>query len=248
MSFDVMGGQNGCERLPSMLSVHLNDTTMRKNNSLFHLSLLLMLALVTGLAGCSDPKSANKKNFTAAIDKAIGDSIFISFDEMSIAEFNGGHGGRRLGKIEQRFENGDHYLKIRRQLFTDEKRELLVEDLVRQGVIIPWMNAYYTGQGVIDFPSDVYLFKAGKVHFAKPVKTDGNAGYAFFCGKPGVDSIIGWTAPAESNGIRMTSVKYTAKLFGVPEWASRIKDYYNNRLRSEKETILVLTDKGWSPR
>jgi hypothetical protein len=221
---------------------------MRKNTSLVTLSLLLMLTLVAGLSGCSDPKAANKKNFTAAIDKAIADSIFISLDEMSIAEFNGGHGGRRLARIEQRFENGDHYLKIRRLLFTDEKRELLVEDLVRHGIIIPWVDAYYTGQGIIDFPSDVYLFKAGNLHFARPVKVDGNAAYAFFCGKPGVDRIIGWTEPAESNGIRMTSVKYTAKLFGVPEWASRIKDYYNNRLRSEKETILVLTDKGWSPK
>ncbi|NTU92307.1 MAG: hypothetical protein HGA60_10410, partial [Chlorobiaceae bacterium] len=43
------------------------------------LSVVLMLLTVTSvMSGCSDPKAPNRKNFTDAINRAIGDSIFVS--------------------------------------------------------------------------------------------------------------------------------------------------------------------------
>ncbi len=216
--------------------------------SRFSLSVLLVLAALAGMAGCSDPKAPNRTNFTEAINKAIADSIFISLEEMSVAEFNGGHGGHRLAKIEQRFETGDHYLKVPKLLFGDRKRELLLDDLSKKGIVIPWMNAFYTGQGLFDFPNDIYLFKSAKLRFAKPVRSGGSLVYAFYCGKPGVDRIIEWTEPGESNGMKITSVRYKARMEDVPEWSSTLNKYFDESLQAEKETMLVLTSNGWRTR
>jgi hypothetical protein len=209
-------------------------------------SIFLLLAAVTGLTGCSNPRDANKKNFTEAINKAIADSIFIGLDEMPVSEFNGGRGGHRLAKIEQRFETGDHYLKVPKLLFGDRKRELLLDDLTKKGIVIPWMNAFYTGQGLFDFPNDVYLFKSAKLRYAKPVRSGGSLVYAFYCGKPAVERIIEWTEPGDSNGMKITSVKYKARLDEVPDWSSSLKKYYDESLQNDKEAMLVLTNNGWS--
>jgi hypothetical protein len=206
------------------------------------LSFILLLA---GMTGCSNPKDASRKNFTAAINRAIADSIFIGIQEMTVSEFNGGHGGLRLAKLEQRFETGDHYLKVPKPLFADRKQELLLEDLVKKGIVIPWMSAYYTGQGLYDLPNDVYLFKSSSLRYAKPVRNGASLLYAFYCGKPGVDRIVEWTEPGESNGVTITSVRYTARLDDAPDWSSGLKRYFDESLRTEKAAMLVLTDSGW---
>jgi hypothetical protein len=207
-----------------------------------------VVLLLAGMTGCSNPRDANRKNFTEAINKAIADSIFIGIQEMTVREFNSGHGGRRMAKIEQRFETGDHYLKVPKPLFADRKQELLLQDLVKKGIVIPWMGGYYTGQGLFDLPNDVYLFKSTSLHYAKPVRNGASLVYAFYCGKPGVDRIIEWTEPGVSNGVTITSVRYKARLDAVPEWSSGLKKYLNEGLQAEKDAMLVLTDKGWRTR
>lgn len=209
---------------------------------------LSVILLMAGMTGCSNPKDANRKNFTEAINKAIADSIFIGIQEMPVSEFNGGHGGRRLAKIEQRFETGDHYLKVPKLLFSDRKQELLIDDLVKKGVIIPWMSAFYTGQGLFDLPVDVYLFKSSGLRYAKPVRNGSSLVYVFYCGRPGVDKIIEWTEPGESNGAKITSVRYKARLDDAPDWSSGLKRYFDEGLQTEKDAMLVLTNNGWRTR
>lgn len=216
---------------------------LSKNRSLF--ILLLLLAAVAALSGCSDPKAANRQNFTDAINHAIGDSIFVSLEEMPVSEFNGGHGGIRLAKLEQRFETGDRYLKSRKMLFNDRKRELLIADMVAKGILIPWMEGYYTGQGPYDAPSDVYLFKAAQQHNAHAVPAGGTVFYQFYCGRPGVEKIVKWTEPASSSGSTISSVTYRARLVDSPEWATGFRKYLDESLKGDKQAMLVLTPEGW---
>lgn len=217
--------------------------------SLRLLSVVLMLLTVTSvMSGCSDPKAPNRKNFTDAINRAIGDSIFVSLEEIPVSEFNGGHGGRRLSKLDQRFETGDHYLKTRKMLFNDRKKELLVSDLVEKGMLIPWMEGYYTGRGPFDAPVDVYLFKAAQVHHAQLARAGTTVFYQFYCGKPGVSKIVSWTEPGSSTGVTISSVTYQARLTDAPEWASSLRKYLDESLGGEKEAMLVLTPEGWRTR
>ncbi len=205
----------------------------------------LLFLLVALLGGCAGPDAPNRKNFTEAINRSIADSIFINLDELPVAAFNGGHGGRRLSKLEQRFEPGDHYLKVPKSLIADSRMELFLDDLVRHGVLIPWMQSYYTGQGLFDRPVDIYLFKAAGLRYARPVRQAGQTGYAFFCGRPVVDRILGWVEPRVSNGTKITSVRFRARLADVPDWSSRLGGYLDASLRSEHEAMLVLTPNGW---
>jgi hypothetical protein len=219
--------------------------TRTRNRSLF---ILLMLAGLAGLSACSNPQAPNRRNFTAAINRAISDSIFVSLEEMSVGEFNGGHGGRRLAKFEQRFETGDHYLKIRRQLFSDRKRELLIADLVRSGILIPWMDGYYTGQGPSDTPWDIYLFKTAQLRHARAIPASGSLYWQFYCGHPGVEKIVGWTEPGEASGVKVSNVTYRARLFDSPGWVSGLGKYLDETLGGDKEAMLVLGPDGWHTR
>lgn len=207
--------------------------------------LLLLFGVASAITGCSKPTDANRRNFTDAINVAIADSIFIGFEEMPVIEFNSGYGGRRLARTEQRFETGDRYLKVPRQLFNDRKRALLIEDLVGHDILIPWMKGYFTGQGPFDIPNDIYLFKAAHLSKAKVFRSGAATIHQFYCGKPGVGKIVGWTEPGKSNGVTITSVSYQVKLFDSPDWSSSLRKYLDETLSGEKNAMLVLTAEGW---
>jgi len=219
----------------------------KRRRILFFPFVLMLLGLIAAtLTGCSKSESGNREQFAAAINRAVGDSIFVTLEEMPRNEFERGRGEASPVVASQRVEPGDSYLKSRAIVFNNPHYASCVDALVKSGVLIPLRTGYYTGQGPNDAPWDVCLFKASQHKHGTAFNIVGNVFWQFYCGRYAVDSITGWSKPDISNGETTISVTYHLKQTDAPEWAHG--GSVDPNLRDEQKALLTLTPDGWQVR
>ena len=224
------------------MAVMIRSLDKRRRILFFPFMLMLLGLMVATLTACSKSESGNREQFAAAINRAVGDSIFVTLEEMPRSEFERGYSEASPIAASQRLKPGDSYVKSRHIVFNNPYQSSCLAALVASGVLIPWREGYYTGQGPNDAPWDVYLFKASQHKRGTAFKIVGNVFWQFYCGRYAVDSITGWSKPDISNGETAISVTYRLKQIDAPEWAHGGSVDLN--FRDERKAILILTPNG----
>ena len=196
---------------------------------------IMFIALAVMVAGCSDPKAANEKNFKASIQKLLDakypkcyivqtfPAIPNPYFSHEVAEFKALTTAGLLSEKEEPHEVPDGW---------QGKKKIVMRtvfDLTEEG------KKFYKAE------AGVFLMKGAQ------------GGLCF--GKASVQEITQFTEPSDMMGMRGSNVSFTYSVSDFPAWAKSPEilaafDRIKSDLDSEKtpikgDTILVLTNKGW---
>lgn len=194
---------------------------------------ITLIAVAVLLSACSDPKSANEKNFKIAIQKKLDEARPTCY---VIANFP--------GTIPNSLDNDKLSFKalVDAGMLTVKDESRMTTGLMFNKVAV---------QPVFS------LTEEGKKYY-KPAMMKSGLGDDFggFCfGKPIVREIVEFTEPADVMGGRVSQVTYTYELSELPAWAKQPqivaalpklkKDVESEKTPIKTRDILVLTNNGW---
>src|SRR3546814_717918 len=201
---------------------------------------LVCLAALT-VTACSDPKEANKSNFTTAINNWIeknppcisiprgritpdsaGDAPFPRYLDASpvTAKYAIESRARERAPFDALVEAGlmsveEATISVKAGLFGDQTRDLPVRayDLTEEG-------------------KKVVSSEGEKTAFSSPA-------HRFCYGVPNVDEVLQFTEPADAMGVKISQVTYRYHLRDLPEWArnERVQAAFPQLKRSEERRV-----------
>lgn len=189
---------------------------------------IVFIALAVLIAGCSDPKAANEKNFAMAIQKTLD------------AEYPRCYVEAKFPATIEGFDMNNH-----KAVFPALVKAGLLSEKEESREVTDWMG------GKKELVVRVYdLTETGKQFY----KADGeNNGFCF--GKATVKEITEFTEPSDAQGVRASQVKFTYIVSDFPSWAKSPEMLAANTslkedVESEKTPInsldvLALTNNGW---
>lgn len=196
------------------------------------MKIIVIIAGLVVLAGCSDAMDANKTNFENVLNKTLAEDpvcfgISILGDNMS--KFPVTYSKRALAYA--------HNTKNLNQFI---KTGLVSSETVTLEAKTHWGGSQ-TG-------TKYDLTEMGKKYFVE------DSYLSRFCyGNKVLNEIIEYTEPAETGGVKVSTVKYSYIVEDIPDWAKNdylkniVKEALNSRDEPIKdETVLYLTNKGWS--
>ncbi|MCH4267227.1 MAG: hypothetical protein LKF80_02365 [Brevundimonas sp.] len=214
----------------------------------------IVLAAVAALvAGCSNPKAADKKNF----ETAINDWISKNPPCLSLPSGSVRAAGRPAdaGVFPHYVEAAvsEHPMRLENQ----KKAAAPFEALAAAGLLKGepteiTQSGYFAGpqpkMAVIAYT----LTPEGEKAFSEKGNSRMMADPSFCYGEPAVKEIVRFTEPGEMMGMMVSQVDYTWQLNNMPEWAKSkaMQDVFPQLARDTAETlegkaIVVLTNDGW---
>lgn len=193
------------------------------------------VALFMVLAGCSDPKRANDKNFKNAI-QAYLDTVYPKC--YFYAKFP--------------LQIDTDFLDRRAALQGLAKAGLLTEKELSRKEFKNW-----SGSSTLLIKSEYALTDTGRKYYNADAGQPINRDTGGFCvGKATVREITLFTEPADMFGHRVTQVNYTYRVDKLPDWAAlpevtsaipALKEAVNSAATPINATnTLILTNNGWA--
>lgn len=192
------------------------------------------VAVLVALTGCSDPKTANEKNFKIAA-QAYLDSVYPKCYHTQIFPVT-----------------SDYYEGEKRYVLPAlAKAGLLSEQNLSRVEVKSWL-----GEGKFLVKSAFDLTEEGRKFYTEPTKTTDKGKSGGFCfGKAEVTGLARFTEPSDIGGHRLSRVNYSYAVSEIPAWAKSddivavipsLKADAESGVEPLKRTdTFVLTNNGW---
>lgn len=190
---------------------------------------IVLIALAVMVAGCSDPKAVNEKNFKAAIQKVLD------------TEYPRCYVKANFPATVEDFDMNNHKAVFPALV----KAGLLSEKEESHEVPDGWM-----GRKKVVVVRVYDLTEIGKQFYSADTK---HGGFCF--GKATVKEITEFTEPSDMMGMRASQVKFTYIVSDFPDWAqspemlaanvSLQADVESEKTPINSRDVLALTNNGW---
>ena len=207
-------------------------------------SLLLCLMAVGWLSACTDPREANKENFTEALNSTLvsKQALIPAPGVPSTAE----RGMMVIKDLEALNETDEEPTRAERTAF---RRQLTYAKLLQSNGLIKIEHGYYKQR---NYRGDIVNVYGYKLRFNEKYSQDivrmKDGKITLVAGYIGVKDIISFTKPTTVRGRTTSRVNYTRTVIGRPEWATDPVIEYSGiaaRMKGQVTANLELDDSGW---
>lgn len=217
-------------------------------------SVVVLAAVAALVAGCSNPKAADKKNFETAINDWISKNppcLSLPSGSVRAADRPADAGVFPL-YVEAAVSN--HPMRLENQ-----KKAAAPFEVMAAAGLLKGEPAEITQSGYFAGPQPKLAVVAYTLtpEGEKAFKPRGEGGFwssqpGFCYGEPAVKEIVRFTEPGEMMGMTVSQVDYTWQLKNMPEWAKSkpMQDVFPQLARDNAETLegkaaVVLMNEGW---
>lgn len=203
------------------------------------------------IAGCDDPKAANKENFQAAIQKYLDGEPALCL---------------RLNlptNVDKALLNGAYTLyreplkgESAYQVEDTQKKKAIADQLVALGLLKSEAKTLSVAPNLFS-PEEKVDVAATAYYLADPaqftVEDRGFSTVTKLCtGKLKVTEITAFSEPADAMGMKVSRVNYKVTATDLAAWTndSTLKAAYSGELqiKTERKTDVILTNEGWVER
>jgi len=216
-------------------------------------SVVVLAAVAALVAGCSNPKAADKKNFETAINDWISKNppcLSLPSGSVRAADRPADAG---IFPLYVEAAVSDHSMRLEIQ----KKAAAPFEALAAAG-LMKGEPAEITQSGYFPGPQPKVAVVAytltpeGEKAFSEKGNSRLMATPSFCYGEPAVKEIVRFTEPGEMMGMTVSQVDYTYQLKNMPEWAKSkaMQEIFPQLARDNAETLegkaaVVLMNEGW---
>lgn len=215
---------------------------------MFFRKTLFAALLTTGfLAGCDDPKAANKENFQAAIQKYLDGepAVCLRLNLLTNVDKTLLDGAYTLYREPLKGENAY-------QVEDSQKKKVIADQLVALGLFKSEAKTLSVAPNRFK-PEEKVDVAATAYYLADPTRfTVEDMSTKLCTGKLKVTEITAFSEPADAMGMKVSRVNYKVTATELADWVndSVLKAEYPKALeiKTERKTDVILTNEGWVER
>lgn len=217
-------------------------------------SVVVLAAVAALVAGCSNPKAADKKNFETAINDWISKNppcLSLPSGSVRAADLAADAG---VFPLYVEAAVSEHPMRLENQ----KKAAAPFEAMAAAGLLKGepaeiTQSGYFPGTP----PKMAVVAYTLTPEGDKAFKARGDGGFwgsqpAFCYGEPAVKEVVRFTEPGEMMGMTVSQVDYTYQLKNMPEWAKSkaMQEVFpqlarDNAATLEDKAAVVLMNEGW---
>jgi hypothetical protein len=216
-------------------------------------SVAILVAVAALVAGCSNPKAADKKNFETAINDWISKNPpCLSLPHGSVRAADR-PADAEIFPLYVEAAVSDHPMRLENRRKAAAPFEVLAAAGLLKGEPAEIAQSGYFGGPQPKLAVVAYtLTPEGEKAFSEKGNSRLIATPSFCYGEPDVKEIVRFTEPGEMMGVTVSQVDYTWQLKGMPEWAKSkaMREAFPQLTRDNVDSLegkaaVVLTNEGW---
>lgn len=216
-------------------------------------SVVVLAAVAALVAGCSDPKTASKKNFEMAINDWISQNppcLSLPYSGVRAADRAADTG---VFPLYVEAAVSEHPMRLENQRKAAAPFETLAAAGLLKGEAAEITQSGYFGGPQPKVAVVAYtLTPEGEKAFSAKGNSRMRADPSFCYGEPSVKEIVRFTEPGDMMGMTVSQVEYTYQLKNMSEWARSkpMQAAFAQLARDNAETLegkaaVVLMNEGW---